>query len=564
MEKIKQIIVDNYKSNTVFYKIVKVLFSMAFSLMILLDKKLVYSGEIFATINDVHFVKPVLTDIIYFIVAFVLTYILVTIIEIAVNKIGEKIWKLPVKSKDLNKEKSEITEHNKFKGLKVYCIIYALLIIAWLPYILSAFPGGIYGDTGVSINQSIGIDKIDNHHPLLYTLSIKTAIKLFGGSVQMGMSLITIIQIVIMAGVYAYFVYWLYKKNISKIYVGLSLLFFMFFNLIPLYVMSNWKDSIFSVAMLAYIISLMEIIFQDAKNLKKKSNIIKYIIAMFFVSFLRNNGLYIVTFVTIWLLVVYRKRIKDTLKTFTISSLVAILIFYIIQGPIYKKLDVSTETSESLGIPLQQICYVIASNGNITDEQLEFMNQICPIEVIKENFTPYIVDKIKWDEHYNEQFLNENKVEFLKIWAKVLIQNPKAYVAEYLYNTLGYWDINKVTSNSYIQYLNWNNEQPFAEVTQTDYFEKITGFSIQENLATVGRLYSSAIWFWIVFLSFILIIKNKKYKNIVILLPALLTWATIMVATPIAFTLRYVYILILMIPLVLIVPTMPQKGEGGD
>ena len=110
MENIKQIIVDNYKSNTVFYKIVKVLFSMAFSLMLLLDRKLVYSGEIFATINDVHFVRPVLTDIIYFIVAFVLTYVLVTIIEIAVNKIGEKIWKSSIKGKVSKKENMEILE----------------------------------------------------------------------------------------------------------------------------------------------------------------------------------------------------------------------------------------------------------------------------------------------------------------------------------------------------------------------------------------------------------------------------------------------------------------------
>lgn len=541
----KEDIIENYKNSTWIYRICKILFVIAFSFMLLLDKKLVFNPNIYAKISEVYFNKITVKDFIYFLGIVILAYVILTIIEIIYNKI--------------NKKETE-EKNNRKTNIGIYFIIFVMLILAWSPYILSAFPGGIYGDTGVSINQSIGLDKIDNHHPLLYTLSIKASIDLFDGDITRGMGLISTIQIIAMAGVFSYLIYWLYKRNAKPIILIITMAFFMFFKLVPLYVMSNWKDSIFSAALLAYVISIMEIIYQDAKNLNKNVEILKYIISMFFVAFLRNNGIYIIFGTTILILIIYRKQIKDNLKKFTIASLVSILVFYCIQGPIYKKIGVSTESAESLGIPLQQICYVITKDGKINDKQKEFMNQICPIDVIKSNFSPYIVDSIKWNENFNEEFLSTHKKEFIKIWFQILIQNPKYYVAEYLLNTLGYWDINKITSNSYIQYLNWNNEQPFAGVTQRNFIEELTGKSIVPQLTNI-RLISAALWAWLSLLSFVITIKNKIYKNLLILVPALLNWGTLMIATPIAFTLRYVYILVLMVPLTIFVPIMKNKEE---
>lgn len=543
--KLKEILIENYRNSSVLYKIVKSIFVVAFSIMLLLDKKLNFSSNIYAKINEVYFNKFEPIDILFFLATIIITYIILTVIEIIYNKIVNK-----------NIEKKLDRKAN----IKIYVIIFVLLIVSWSPYILSSFPGGIYGDTGVSINQATGLDELDNHHPLLYTLSIKLSIQIFHGDITKAMGLITIIQIIVMAAVFSYLVYWLYKRKAPLIIVVITTMFFMFFNLIPLYVMSNWKDSLFSTVLLAYIITIMDIIYQDGENLKKNTAIIKYVVAMFFVAFLRNNGIYIILATTIVLLIVYRKQIKTTLKKFTIISLVSILIFYFIQGPLYNKLKLNTESVESLGIPLQQICYVVATGGNITEEQEEFINQICNIEVIKEEFTPYIVDSIKWNSNFNEQFLSENKIEFIKIWFQIFLQNPKDYIVEYLLNTLGYWDINKVTSNSYIQYVNWKEEQPFAGVTQTNFIEKWTGKSLLPKLTDI-KLISAALWVWILFLSCVLTIRNKKYKNLIILLPALLNWGTLMLATPIAFTLRYVYISILIVPLTIFVPIMKNKKK---
>lgn len=85
------------------------------------------------------------------------------------------------------------------------------------------------------------------------------------------------------------------------------------------------------------------------------------------------------------------------------------------------------------------MCYVVADNGDITEEQLEFINNMCPIEVIKEKYNPCIVDKIKWDESFNNEFLEENKAEFFKTWFQIFLKNPSSYDKAYLLNTIGFW-----------------------------------------------------------------------------------------------------------------------------
>ena len=56
-------------------------------------------------------------------------------------------------------------------------------------------------------------------------------------------------------------------------------------------------------------------------------------------------------------------------------------------------------------------------------------------------------------------------------------------------------------------------------------------------------------------------IKTKNYKKLLMYLPALFTWGTIMLATPIAFSMRYVYILVLMVPYNFIIPFLKLEDE---
>ena len=66
-------------------------------------------------------------------------------------------------------------------------------------------------------------------------------------------------------------------------------------------------------------------------------------------------------------------------------------------------------------------------------------------------------------------------------------------------------------------------------------------------------LYSSALFLFITLILFTLSV-NKKDKSWLAFVPALTTYLTVFIATPLAFALRYVYIVVLTVPLFIIIP----------
>ena len=72
---------------------------------------------------------------------------------------------------------------------------------------------------------------------------------------------------------------------------------------------------------------------------------------------------------------------------------------------------------------------------------------------------------------------------------------------------------------------------------------------------------NAKIFLFFMLTSMVYSIKNKRYKNLLIYLPALFTWGTIMLATPIAFSMRYVYILVLIVPMDFVIPFLSKDNS---
>lgn len=538
---------EKIKNNKLYFAM-KLIIVTIFSITIFLDSFLIVNGGIFGNIEEVNFTKIKYTNVLILIGTWIISFIVITLLELIIDKINGKLYK--------NKPKSK-------KSILLFFITLIVLLICWLPYILSYFPGGIFADTINTINQAAGRAGYDNHNPILYALIFKVFIVIgdkIQEGLQLGIELFSIFQVFVMAEIISFFVYWLYKKGVSKKYLILTIVFFGICRLIPLYAISLWKDTPFSLALFLYIIFIAEIIYQNGKNLEKPIPILIYNLLLLGVAFLRNNGKYIVFATTIILFIVYRKELIKGLKKFFIISIISLVITFVIQGPVYNLLKINTEFVENLGVPMQQICYVVSNDGNITEEQKEFINNICPIEVIKEKFAPCIIDNVKWDESFNNEFLEANKKEFFKVWSQVGIQNPLDYIKEYLLNTIGFWDVNKAMGVGYTNPTMWNT---WKIADQRDLIEEVAGNSIRTILIP-KQVVSSAIFLFILLVSAMFTIYNKKYKNLLICVPAFLTWVTVMIAAPLAFSFRYVYILLLSLPLTILMPFFENKDKLDD
>ena len=512
--------------------ILNLIVSFLFALTAFLNSGLSYVDDIYGTADQIHFNPYPVQSVVLFFVVFLITFLAIS----ALNKFQGQFH--------INYDPSPR------KALKkdyiIWVVVFLLLICAWSPYILSYFPGGVYPDTATCIGQARSGD-YNNQQPLLYTFLLKLCI-IIAGELN-AVLLFSILQIIFMAACFSYIVFKLYLHNVNKPVIIAVFLFFALFNLVPLYVVSLWKDSLFSVTLLMYIFLIAENVLLRSEA-PTKGQIAHILVWMILTIFFRNNGIYVMILTTIIFALAFKKTLLNLHKGLFIATVCSLILCYIIQGPVFSKLKLNGPFVENLGVLQQQVAYVQVIGGDMTPEQAEFLSKVCPLDTMKAYYRPLVVDTIKWCEQYDNDFLEENKVEFLKVWAGMIKDNPKLYADAYLYITMGYWNPFKQSSVSYVNPEMWPDLREVDRYWQNDVIENVTGSSIRTSLAP-KNLVSSAIFLFLTLVLFILSI-NKKDKSWLAFIPALVTYLTVFLATPLAFALRYVYIVVLTLPIYVI------------
>ena len=180
--------------------------------------------------------------------------------------------------------------------LKPFFISSAAIAVLWLPYLLAYWPGLIFGDTLSSLNQIFGAT-LSNHHPVVFTLTMKLCIQIasiFGLCRISGVAIYTILQMAFMAICLGYLAVWFIERlGIQKQFVWLMVAIFGISPYIATYLIAFWKDPVFSCS-----ICLICVILADAvlareialSQFQKNALCLLSLTAMLF----RNNEVYIV------------------------------------------------------------------------------------------------------------------------------------------------------------------------------------------------------------------------------------------------------------------------------
>lgn len=510
-----------------------ILFSFFFSLVLFLDTKLVYNGENIGPFTNVMWGIFSFIDILWFCFFFAFTFFLLKIFVKWYDKINVKV---------VNKKK-----------IPIFWISFFVLLIAWLPYLLTYYPGGIFYDTFASIREvEHGLKGLTNFNPALYTLLLKGFITL-GNSLHIGMQgglfLFLLVQYITCAFILSYAVKVIYKKQISKWYAYGTLLFFALFKLVPFYVITLWKDTPFSFVLFLFVTFLLD---KGMHFVNNKKEIVYYLLISILICFLRNNGIFIVLGTSLVILLLTKK------KSFGMCNGIVLLLILLIQGPIYSHLNMNGNTFlEASAIPFQQITYSIREGVELTEEEYNFINEVLPLGTLKGAYTSTNFDTIKFHENFDNYSFSSNKKAFIKLWFHLLPKNFSNYIEAYLLQTLGFWDYLRGNDTAYIQNTIWENEYNLKE---TDVIEKVSGISLKKVLEPKVFL-SSALFVWLSFLSITLICHKKEYQHLLYFVPSILLWLSIMIGTPIAFSLRYVYVFVLMVPFSFIIPNIPKNDK---
>lgn len=121
-----------------------------------------------------------------------------------------------------------------------------------------------------------------------------------------------------------------------------------------------------------------------------------------------------------------------------------ITITAIMKGPFVNIIGVQkSEFAESLSIPIQQISRVIYDGYEIDESQNKLIENIIDINIIKENYLPYISDPVKGVINNTEgsnQYLEKHKLEYLQLWIQLGLKYPKEFLKAWIDQTKGYWN----------------------------------------------------------------------------------------------------------------------------
>ena len=461
-------------------------------------------------------------------------------------------------SKAGNKEQADVSPDATKAGKVIarvkkhpFLSLWILNVIGYLPYYLTFFPGNCGPDTWESIRMVLGEIPWTNHHPVLFTGLLMVVIKLTGFLPLTGsVGVFSFLQLISLAAVLAYLTVRICKMRVVwpvKVFAILMCAFHPFMGMYSVYLT---KDVVFAEVMVLLCLQLYDLVKTKGEKLSSPKECMKLAVLFLLSSMLRNNGIYIAVVMAVIFLLLYRRYFKQILIVFVC----VIGLFRMWYGPVFTAIGIEKQSfAEAASVPLQQIGYVLWEGKEFDTEDMFFLETLMPVEKVKEVYQPGYTDPYKFDEEFDDAFLNENVGKFLSVWSHGLVKFLPEYMEAYLHQTAGYWHYGQ-TNSVCTQGITENT----IGVKRFDVIDNLTGISLEpifEKLVLAGRkapviciLGSMAMQMFMVLLLILQYVRSKNAKQAIYLIPPVILWATIMVATPAFCLLRYLFPVFLLWP----------------
>lgn len=434
-----------------------------------------------------------------------------------------------------------------------------VLFLCYIPYLLTYWPGFIFSDSIRSLWQIFGLAPWNNHHPIAYTLFLKCCIKFagfFGLSNTAGCAFYSVIQMALMSFGFSLLIQWLLQrinyssKNLARLVHALLFGCFAFTPYIATYTIAMWKDPLFSIGIVVLTILLIDLILTDGTIVhKSKAWIPIYICSLLFIVFFRGNGI-VITGMLIIALFILAIRYYGTNKKFISRNVYLKLgvltgaltvTAIVITGPVYSHFNIiPSEPAETLGVPLNQMARVVVYEGDMSESDESYMNNLMPLEQYASIYCPTCTDMLKSNENFNQEAL---KSDFFSHWISMFIKNPGLYLESWMLQTFGYWTINQVDVIEYAS----NISGGVPHLTANAELEQMRIFP-NSKLGTglAYKLFPTDEWsiplgivFWIIVLLLTVLVSTSRTRLITALIPSIALMISLFVASPIWYWPRY-------------------------
>lgn len=348
---------------------------------------------------------------------------------------------------------------DKTSAFKWMAIVLLILVVAWLPYYLAAYPGYFVYDVHAEWTQ-YSTNQLAPSSPVLHTLILGSLMSLgmsLHDTINFGIAFFTAIQALFVAGTFTYVLHWMRTNGAPRALVYGSLAYLALDPIIPITAMCSTKDILFTSFALLLLCNASSWVRTNVKRSALIASCIALLIIGFFFCNLRYNGLYIFVIWSIVAMVIARNHLKMLLGA-TCALVIAASLLWL--GPIASTIGVESSQDDyrmaMFSIPQQQIAFVV-EQGALSSAEEELL--------LSAGYTMPDPEKYK-DDIADSTFKTINgmsRSDALRCYITIGLQHPTEYLIAALRMTKDAWN-----PYSYIDC--YNGYSPFYDEWETSFF----------------------------------------------------------------------------------------------
>lgn len=451
-----------------------------------------------------------------------------------------------------------------FHPYRTYFITWAVIFLAWIPMWIASYPGANCYDSANQLYQYAN-GTVYTAHPMIHTYLVGFFAETVGGkwlgSRVTGFAFYSIFQMLCMSAAYSAVCCYLRRRSSSPALWGVALAFFALMPSNPLMACLSTKDSLFAAVFALMVMQFCRIAENDTVVYGIKFDI-AFVLSAFGQMIFRNQGKYIFVLVMLFTVIGFRQRRKRLLILFACTM----ALYALYAGPVTKlchAMDAGVGIREMMSVPCVQLSRAkLRDVDELTEEEHQLIAEYVP-DYAYYDTVPGISDNIKAT--FNTAKFKESSMDFIKLWVKVGIKSPRAYIDAWARLSIGLWypDMNYPDNGAFHTYWEIDStcdkweyplgyekaEPPEGAQLLTEYCQDIKyGYSYQK-IPVVSQLFSSAMPFWLLILYFAVCLYHRKYKYLVPGAASLALWLTELLGPVVLY--RYVYPLVVATPVLI-------------
>ena len=437
---------------------------------------------------------------------------------------------------------------------KSLAVLWLIIVVCWLPYIISLFPGVYWSDTSKQLLEYYGYEPFTDHHPFSLTF-------LFGWFADLGSAVfdnaiyglycLIAVQLCVASALFALTVLYTRRLGVKRCICHAELAFFALFPVFPVMFSSLAKDTLSVLFFLPFCLMLVEII-QSKGEICKTKWAVPLLLGLALLSCITKKPCVYIIVPSLVFVCFLRLSKAVRISLVAMAAIVAAIMLVIIPKAVLPALKIQPGgAQEVIPFAIQQVAHDVKYGA----------------EEISDAYDPVIADPVKGTSLDNPDRMGD----FLVLWLRKTIEHPVGHLESWMGLVRGWFGFrNNDGSPNYMVVCTesaWYYD-PITEIipqwpvkaSHSDTARSV--YDAEQSIPVLNIFFFRSFWVSIVpfFLLYVAMRPGKgKFRRLVMMMPVNMTFAYLLL-TPVSGMggepTRYLFQLVCVLPLFAVVMFM--------